>query len=324
MLRKHSLKVLIAVLFVFIFAAGVKLYDFKTVQNVQSSSDKPRIALIAHVADNPYWHIVKKGAEKAAKERGCTLEYYGSSTANADEDLNLINMNIAAKVNGIITYVQEEGKYSPAIDKGIEKGIPVITIDTDAKNSKRISYVGTDNVEAGKKAGRILWEKTSGVHKIGVIMAGFDTTNQVERLKGFKDYLSDKPKADIVSVESSNSNELNAKISAEKIINEHPEVNFLYCVSAIDGIGAAKAVIENNLQNKITIICFDDLPETLKLIKSGIIYASIVQRPYDMGYKSVNMMMDKISGKVLKSVNITNTIIVTQSNADSYNKNQKE
>lgn len=324
MLRKHSLKILIATLFVFIFAVGLKLYNSKTVQNTQSSSEEPRIALIAHVADNPYWQIVKKGAEKAAKERGCILEYYGSNTANAEEDLNLINMNIAAKVNGIITYVQEEDKYTPAIDKGIEKGIPVITVDTDAKDSKRISYVGTDNVEAGKKAGRILWEKTTDVHKIGVIMAGFDTTNQIERLKGFKDYLSDKSKADIVSVESSNSNELNAKIAAEKIIREHPEVNFLYCVSAIDGIGAAKAVTENNLQNKITIICFDDLPGTLELIKSGVIYASIVQRPYDMGYKSVNMIMDKISGKAIKNVNITNTIVVTHSNAYSYNKNQKE
>lgn len=324
MLRKHRMHILIAVLLIFIFAAVIKLANFKTVQNSEVNIKQPRIALIAHVKDNPYWQIVKKGAEKAAKERGCTLEYYGSSTANADEDLNLINMNIAAKVNGIITYVQEEEKYSSIIDKGIEKGIPVITIDTDARQSKRIAYVGTDNVEAGKKAGEVLWEKASEDLKIGVIMAGFDTTNQVQRLNGFKNYLSTKPGVDIVSVESSNSNELNAKLAAEKIISNHPEVNFLYCVSAVDGIGAAKAVVENNLQNKITIICFDDLPETLAFIRSSIIYASIVQRPYDMGYESINMIMDKISGKALKSINITKSIVVTQSNVDSYNKNKKE
>ncbi|MFL0251951.1 substrate-binding domain-containing protein [Clostridium neuense] len=324
MLRKHRMHILIAVLLIFIFAAVIKLANFKTVQNTEVNIKQPRIALIAHVKDNPYWQIVKKGAEKAAKERGCILEYYGSSTANADEDLNLINMNIAAKVNGIITYVQEEQKYSSIIDKGIEKGIPVITIDTDARQSKRIAYVGTDNVEAGKKAGEVLWEKASEDPKIGVIMAGFDTTNQVQRLNGFKNYLSTKPGVDIVSVESSNSNELNAKLAAEKIIREHPEVNFLYCVSAVDGIGAAKSVVENNLQNKITIICFDDLPETLAFIRSSIIYASIVQRPYDMGYESINMIMDKISGKALKSINITKSIVVTQSNVDSYNKNKKE
>lgn len=324
MLRKHSLKILIAILFIFIFAAVLKLANFKTVQNTEVNIKQPRIALIAHVKDNPYWQIVKKGAEKAAKERGCILEYYGSSTANVDEDLKLINMNIAAKVNGIITYVQEEGKYSPAIDKGIENGIPVITVDTDAKNSKRIAYVGTDNVEAGRKAGMVLWQKSSRAPQIGVIMAGFSTTNQVQRLNGFKSYLSAKPEADIVSIESSNSNELSAKLAAEKIIGEHPEVNFLYCVSAVDGIGAARAVKENNLQNKISIICFDDLPETLEFIKSGVIYASIVQRPYDMGYRSVNMIMDKISGKSIKDVNITNTIVVTESNVGSYNKNQKE
>ncbi|MDP4088390.1 MAG: sugar-binding protein [Bacillota bacterium] len=324
MWKRYRMHMLIAVLVIFIFAAVLNLAGIKSEQETGINTSHTRIALIAHVADNPYWDVVRKGAEQAARERGCTLEYYGSKTANVDEDLNLINMNIAARVNGIITYVQEEDKYAPAIDKGIGMGIPVITVDTDAKSSKRLAYVGTDNVEAGRQAGQVLWQKAGGYAKVGVIMAGFTTTNQMERVNGFKSYLTAKSGVGIVAEESSNSNELNAKLAAEKIISDHPEVNFLYCTSAEDGIGAAKAVVENGLQNKISIICFDDLPETLEYIRSGVIYASIVQRPYDMGYESVNMIMDKLSGKSLKEINITKTIAVTKSNVDSYNNNPKE
>jgi ABC-type sugar transport system, periplasmic component len=268
----------------------------------------PRIALVAHVKDNPYWQVIKKGAEDAAKERGAILEYYGPEAPNVTENLKLIDMNIAARVDGLITYVQEEDKYQFFIDKAVNRKIPVITVDTDAKSSQRIGYVGTDNVDAGRKAGKVLYEEVGGRAKVGVIMGGLTTTNQVERLDGFKKYLALMSELEIVAVESSNDSELNAKIAADKMIKENPGLNSFYCTSALDGIGTAKAVIENNLQGKITIICFDDLPETLEYIKNGVIHATIVQKPYDMGYESVQRIMDKISGKEIEALGITDTL----------------
>ena len=324
MVKKYYVHIMTVVLGIFIFIATWNVMHSGTEDKSTLNRNQPRIALIAHVKNNPYWMVVKKGAEAAAKERGCILEYYGSSTANVYEDLNLIDMNIAAKVDGLITYVQEEEKYTPSINKAIDKGIPVITVETDAKSSKRISYVGTDNAAAGRMAGEVLWQKTNGEANIGIIMAGLTTTNQVERVDGFKKFLATKSRLNIIATESSNSYELNAKLAAKKIISEYPEVNFLYCTSAVDGIGAAKAIVEEGLQGKVSIICFDDLPDTLTFIKNGTIYASIVQRPYDMGYESVNMIMDKIQGKAVKDYNITKTIVVTRDNVASYENSQKE
>jgi ribose transport system substrate-binding protein len=299
-------------------AAALMLVSNGNALIAEQKTDSPRIALVAHMKDNPYWQIIKKGAEAAAKERGVILEYYGPDAPNVAENLKLIDMNIAARVDGLITYVQEEDKYQPYIDKAIDKGIPVITIDTDAKSSKRIAYVGTDNFDAGRKAGKVLYEKVGSGANIGVIMGGLTTTNQVERLEGFKNYLAAKADVEIVTVESSNDNELSAKIATNKMIKENPDLNSLYCTSVLDGVGAAKAVVENKLQGRISIICFDDLPETLEYIKRGIIHATIVQKPYDMGYESVQRMMDKISGKEIKALDITDTVLVTQENVDYY------
>ena len=96
--------------------------------------------LLSYVYQNPYWQIIKKGAEDAAKNRGCIIEYDGPQTSSITESLRIFDMGIATSVDGIITYVQEEKHLIPDIKKAMKAGIPVITVDTDAKLSKRIAY----------------------------------------------------------------------------------------------------------------------------------------------------------------------------------------
>jgi ribose transport system substrate-binding protein len=288
--------------------------------DVKELENKPRIVLLSHVYNNPYWHIVKKGAEEAAQKRGCVVEYNGPQAASVKESLRLLDMAIAAKVDGILTYVQEEEQYIPVINKAIEKGIPVVTIDTDAPRSKRIAYIGTDNIKAGKVAAEVLVKKVGGKGKIGVVMGGRTTTNQIQRFNGFEEYIKAYPNMRVVAVESSNSYTLEAELVTKKILRENRDLVAIFCTSALDGMGAAKAIIDLKKQNEVTIICFDDLPETLEYIKKGIIYASIVQRPYEMGYGGVNMIMDIIEGKKVPEENLTGIIVVKKENVNTYDK----
>ena len=140
-------------------------------------NSKKRIVLLAHIKDNPYWQIVKRGAEEAAKERGCLVEYKGPKAASAKESLKLFDMAIAVKPDGIISYAQENEAYIPLMKKAAYKIIPVITIDGDSKSSLRLAYVGTDNVQAGREAAKQMIDKTGGIGKIGIIMGGEGTIN---------------------------------------------------------------------------------------------------------------------------------------------------
>lgn len=302
---------------------GVSIFTFSymkfnTEVKVKNNDEKePRIVLLSHIYDNPYWQIIKEGAEKAAKERGCHLEYNGPQAANIDENLRLFDMAVNAKADGILTYVQDEDPYTPHINNAIYSGIPVITIDSDAEKSMRYSYIGTDNVYAGRVAASVLLEGVKGDARIGIIIGG-KVTNQLQRVEGFKSYIENFTKAKIVDIESSDSYVVEAKIAAERMVRENPNINCLFCASALDGIGASDAVSDLK-RNDIVIVCFDNLPETLELIKRGEIYASIVQDPYDMGYKGVNLMMDCIEKKSIpKDKYLTEIKVIKKGNIEEY------
>ncbi|WP_034868551.1 sugar-binding protein [Clostridium lundense] len=292
--------------------------------NTKKSELKPKIVLLAHVYQNPYWWYVKKGAEDAAKERGAVIEYNGPQAASIKTGIKLIDVAIASKVSGIITYVQDEDEYTPYINKAVAKGIPVVTVDSDAKKSKRLGYIGTDNIKAGEKAAEELISRVGVSGRVAIIMGGKEVKNQIERVKGFTDYLKKYSNIKITTIESSGSYALEAELGTKKILKSNEKIDALFCTSALDGVGAAKAVNDLNMAGKINIICFDDLPETIENIKKGIVCAAIVQKPYEMGYRSVNMIMDNLQGKNIQGDYLTNVLVLSGKNIHYYTRYEGE
>lgn len=285
---------------------------------------KPKITLISHVYSNPYWKYVKLGAEKAAKQRNAVIDFQGPDTASVDEGIKFINMAYAAKVSGIITYVQDEAMYKPVIDKVLAGGIPIVTVDSDAENSKRLAYVGTDNITAGKVGAKEMIHNVGLYGNVGIIMGGKNVKNQIERIKGFTEYIKNNSKLNIAEIESSDSYLLEAELATKKILINNKDIKAIFCTSALDGQGAAKALISMRAVEKVKIICFDDLPETLDYIKNGIITSTIVQDPYGMGYKAVNIIMDIMEGKNTKGIFLTDVSVVNKYNIDEFKKTRGE
>jgi ribose transport system substrate-binding protein len=124
----------------------------------------------------------------------------------------------------------------------------------------------------------------------------------------------------IVDVDSSDAMLLEAEIITRKILNRNDNnINALFCTSALDGIGAAKAVKDLNDKGKVKIICFDDLEETIKNINNDLVTATIVQKSDEMGYKAVNIIMDKIQNKTKGQQKIlTDVKVVDKENINTY------
>jgi len=318
---KKYLKVILVITLVILFC-GSNLYFLSLLKDrkIEKEPIKPKIVLISHIKTNPYWVNIKEGAERAAKERGAVIEFLGPTTASTEEGLKLFDMATSAKVSGIITYVQEEGKYKNKINNAIEKGIPVVTIDSDEEDSKRIAYVGTDNILAGQAAGEEMIKQIGTEGKVAVVMGGKDVKNQKERVEGFTNYITSNSNLKIVDKDSSDAMLLESEIITRKIlIRNDNSINALFCTSALDGIGAAKAIKDLNDKGKVKIICFDDLEETLNNIKNGLVTATIVQKSDEMGYKAVNIIMDKIEKKPYGGQKLLIDVkVINQANISTY------
>lgn len=280
---------------------------------------KNKIVLISHVYSNPYWQGVREGAEVAAKERGVIVEFQGPDYASVEEGIRLINMAYAANVSGIITYIQDGESYNSVINKIVDSGIPIVTIDSDAEKSKRLSYVGTDNVNAGKVGAKEIIKEIGLEGDIGIIIGGKQVKNQVERMEGFTSYINENSNLKITNIESSDSYLLQAELVAKKILTDNSNIRAIFCTSSQDGIGAAKVIKSMGLVGKVKIVAFDALPETLALIKEGIISSTIAQNPYAMGWEAVNTVLSIIEGEEVKEFKLIDVLIINDENIDEFN-----
>ncbi|AQS05119.1 MULTISPECIES: substrate-binding domain-containing protein [Clostridium] len=316
---KFLKSVLVIILIALFLGSNLYFINLLRDKKVEKEPIKPKIVLISHIKTNPYWLDIKAGAERAAKERGAVVEFLGPTTASTEDGLKLFDMATSAKVSGIITYVQEEGQYKKKINSAMEKGIPVVTIDSDEEDSNRIAYVGTDNVLAGQVAGKEMVKQIGTSGNVAIVMGGKNVKNQKERVEGFTQYIKSNSNLKIVDTDSSDAMLLEAEIITRKILNRNDNINALFCTSALDGIGAARAVKDLNYKDRVKIICFDDLDDTLSNIRNGLVSATIVQKSNEMGYRAVNIIMDKIQGKSNKfSKSLIDVNVINKSDVDSY------
>lgn len=263
--------------------------------NRKSLESKVHLVLIAQEYNNPYWKAIKEGALEAGKDLNIQVEYIGPLQSNMEEQLKLLEKSIASNVDGIIVQSLNNEKFTPLINKAMAKGIPVITIDTDAPSSNRLSYVGTDNYFAGQQLGNKVLKETRGRGKIGIIIGDITAENQKLRLNGFKSVIEKWDNMEVIEVLPSNISRIKAGQQAEKILRNHPEVSILVGTSVFDAVGILQAT-ENLNREDVEIFGFDDIDDTLHAIKERMIVATVVPKPYQIGYKSVSLMDDHFKG----------------------------
>ncbi|WP_027408832.1 sugar-binding protein [Anoxybacteroides tepidamans] len=282
-------------------------------QTARPSSSQPHFVLISQEFDNPYWRKIARGAKDAAKYYHINVEYIGPLRTSIDEQIKLLEKAIASRVDGIIVQSLNDSRFTPFINKAMDEHIPVITIDTDAPMSRRLSYVGTNNFAAGQLLGETVVSRAVGKKKIGVIIGSDASESQQLRLQGFKSVIERHPSFKIAAVASSNISRTQASIQAEIMLRAHPDISVMVGTSALDAVGILMAT-KNLHRDDIQIFGFDDVEETLQAIQQGKIAATVVQKPYDMGFSAVELMVEYLSGKNINKEHFTDTKVVDKTN----------
>jgi ribose transport system substrate-binding protein len=205
-----------------------------------------------------------------------------------------------------------------------KKGIPVITFDSDSPKSQRMCYVGTDNFEAGKEAGKAFKQRLSK-GKYAVITGGLAAQNLNDRIKGFKEVVTG---GDYTEVSGSpfpcDDDAARGVQIVQDILTRYPDLDGIFLSGGWPLFGAPEAYIKalgkraaDIKSNKFVVVSFDTLPEELKLLKGGYCSALIGQRPYAMGVKSMDVLNELSEGKKAEDIN-TGVDVVDSSNVDQF------
>jgi ribose transport system substrate-binding protein len=305
--RKRGLTLWLLLLAVIFFSLlirfGLIAYHIQRTVSIMEQSAAPpsgrHIILIAQELDNPFWRTIEAGAREAAESYGMDVEYIGPLRIDPEEQTRLLEKSIAARPDALLVQGVLTPDYIALVDKAVTRGIPVIAVDTDLPGSKRLSYVGTDNLESGKLLGRTVVRMAGEQANIGVIFGSETAENQKLRLRGFQSVIGQFPGLHVVEVRASNISRILAAQQAARILRDHPDTNIFVGLSALDGIGIVQALHNVNPARNIRVFGFDDLPDTLAAIRSGGIAASVIQKPRLMGREAVGLLNDYFAGKPL-------------------------
>lgn len=247
-------------------------------------SKKEVFYLISVNSSLPYWQTAAAGFNKAAAEYKVTAKVVGPTNYDAQGELAELQSAIKAKPAGILISVADADVLKPGIDAAVSAGIPVITVDSDAKGSRRLYFIGTNNLEAGRLGGQRVVEKLGGKGNV-VIFTYAGQPNLEERLKGIKDVFSTHPDLKIVEVADIKADPKTAFDKAQQFMAQTgpKQIDAFICLDAASGKPVSDAVKRGGETSRL-VVAWDMSPDTLAAIKSGAIDATVAQRPYTMGY----------------------------------------
>ncbi len=235
-----------------------------------------------------YFYDHKLGLEMAGKALGVKTEYVGPATRDMAAMVTAFEQAIVKKPNGIVV-VGFENVLVESINNAVENGIPVVTVDADLPESKRIAFVGTGNVEAGRVGARTLVELTGGKGKIA-FMTIPGQSNLEDRMRGYEEELAKHPGIEVVQTIDVQGDPTVAAQAAATLLQKHPDLAALACVEAVGGAGAATAVKEAGKAGKVKILAMDRGNEVLQSIEEGVISATIAQQTALMPYYAVHIL----------------------------------
>jgi ribose transport system substrate-binding protein len=252
---------------------------------------------LAFVTNNPsdFWTIARKGTEKAAKDiPGIEVEFRINPDNTAAEQQRIVDDLLAKGIDGIAISPVDPANQSPMLNRAASQAL-VVTQDSDAPNTNRACYIGTDNVEAGRQAGRLVKEALPQGGKIMVFVGVLDAANARERFQGLKEVLAGS-NVQIVDVRTDNADRVRAKSNAADTLVNVPDIAGLVGLWSYNGPAILSAVKEANKIDKVKIVAFDEEDETLGGIRDGAIYATVVQQPFEFGYQSMALMAKVLGG----------------------------
>jgi len=259
----------------------------------REASGTKRLAFITNNAAD-FWTIARKGTEKADTELAdVTVEFrLGDGTAAAQK--RILDDLLAKGVDGLAISPVDPANQTAMLNDAAKQAL-VFTHDSDAPDSKRECYVGTDNVAAGRQAGDLIKEALPQGGKIAIFVGKLDARNAQERLQGIKESIAGA-KIDIIDVRTDDTDSVRAKANVSEMLVSHPEVAALVGLWSYNGPAILNAARDAGRIGQVKIIAFDEDDETLTGVKAGAIVGTVVQQPYEFGYQAITLLAKALKG----------------------------
>ena len=278
------------------------------------------ISVIPKGTSHVFWQSVHAGAAKAAKELKININWVGTDREDdRQQQIALVDTQVMNEVDGIVLAPLDAIALRRPVLNAVNKGIPVIIIDSDLKDGKDLytSYIATNNREGGRVAGRKLADLLNGKGRVVLLRYNEGSGSTENREEGFLEVIKEFAGIEIVSSEQyAGVTRASAQQVSENLLlrftddSDNLTIDGIFTPNISKTYGMLLALRRRNLAGKVTFVGFDSEGPAVEALKTGEISGLVVQDPFKMGYLGVKMMLQNLKNeKVAKRID-TGVVLV--------------
>jgi ribose transport system substrate-binding protein len=247
-------------------------------------------------------------------------------TGKVEQQKKIIEDLVSQGYHGFAISLISPNDETRDLDKATEK-LNVITHDSDGPQSKRLAYIGTNNYEAGKMLGAELKKVLPNGGKVAAFVGTLAADNAAQRLKGIKDAVAGSA-IEVALTKEDNKDMTKARTNVEDVINANPEIVGFVGLWSYNTPSIVAAVKASGKADKLTVAGFDEEEGTLQGIADGVVAFTVVQKPFEFGYRSVKLLNElctKGDAALPKDPIIdTGVEVISKANVDEFKKRLAE
>ena len=289
---------------------------------------RPRIVFVYKtlVSGIEFWDNITEGINAAAEEFEVHCEIIGGKEeADIIGNIQALENAIAMNPDAIVLVAADYKLFEPyAQHIGSSKTL-LLTMDSDVAGGWSRCFIATDNTELGRKMGGEMLNRIPQTGKVAVVGHIQGTNSAIERVSGVLEALSGLESGRVLETVYCDNRVIQAKEVALELIAKHPDIVGMIATNEISAVGVGMAVSSLNLQNEISIVTCDNSSQQISYLEQGVIDATVAQRPFNMGYMSVQLALELLknpNAKDFPSFYDTGSEVITRENM--YNiENQK-
>jgi len=256
------------------------------------------IAMIAKSSTNPVFLSGRTGAEAAAKELSAQhgidvrIDWLTPPNEDAAVQAQRIAQAVNTGANAILFAASEAGKVVGAINEAVDRGVPVMTFDSDVPNSKRFSFYGGDDEAMGKQVMEELAKQMGGKGGVAILGGNQNAPNLQKRVKGARDEAAKYPGIRIVNTFYHAETPQDAAAEVIRAQNANPDIQGWAMIGGWPLF--TKTLLSDLDPKKVKIVAVDALPAELPYVERGLAPVLFAQPTYNWGYVSVKTIFDKV------------------------------
>ncbi|HYF59931.1 MAG TPA: sugar ABC transporter substrate-binding protein [Burkholderiaceae bacterium] len=232
-----------------------------------------RIAVFTKNQTNPYFQVVRLGAESAAKQMGASVTHYVPTKPDSiPEQMSQIEDVVVKKPSAIVFIPVDYKAMAPGVQKINAANIPVVNVTDRSESGKFVSFVGASDYQLGLETARALLRGMGGKGNVIALEGVKASLTNIDRMKGMTDALKEFPNVKLLASQPANYQRLQALQVMENLMQTHPQVDGVFAANDAMATGAIEALEGAN--RKAQVVGINGTKEAIDMIKAGKMLAT--------------------------------------------------